>query len=128
MLSPIQTVERGLVGTLATGWQQLVQQEFAMFAHLHPLADTVDQIEKERSSISELQFILTECWKCWIISVLYLSSPTGEPVLRSRRAQVRAGAILLRHELALHRQGSACHSHQLLCTNLKKCHLEMRKC
>lgn len=52
MLSSIQTVERGLVGTLATGWQQLVQQEFAMFAHLHPLADTVEQIEKERSSIS----------------------------------------------------------------------------
>ena len=53
LTATVQNVERSLLNTAATGWKQIIGQEFAMLSQIQSLGEVVDKIDQKEEMYSD---------------------------------------------------------------------------
>jgi len=78
----IQNIERSLLSTAATGWKQIINQEFAMFNQIQTLAEVVDKIDNKEEGFADRSKFELE--RSFSVSV---HTPAGSPYTGKSRSE-----------------------------------------
>ena len=80
--SSCQNIERSLLSTAATGWKQIISQEFAMFNQIQTLGEVVDKIDNKEEGFNDRSKFDLE--RSFSVSV---HTPAGSPYTGKSRSE-----------------------------------------
>ena len=82
----VQNVERSLLNTAATGWKQIIGQEFAMLSQIQSLGEVVDKIDQKEEMYSDRTKYETKYDMERSFSVC-VNTPAGSPYTSKSRSE-----------------------------------------